>query len=519
MFRRFMLVVLLVVLATVFAARFQASLSTQYLLYTLVLVGCGMAAFAAGAIGRRNPGVSPDWYRYAFLAALAVTVASLDGVVGALGDRRLGSLLGSLLGVPAVAVWLRRALDLKRASLEDHLDAALIACCFVYLFWWYQVTPTGSGLWQVVALAYIAASSSFAALILFSARDLRIDRPRALTAFGLACQPVALGLAPGFIESGRFANNLMGSTVMLAGIVLLVWGMVTATKTPTAPTVAPARNFDAWWWGPLALSIALFLTHTGIGRTPRGSLMFVNGLVLFAGSVLTARVVLTVKGLQQASSRLRQERESFRRQALTDPLTGLANRSSLTVYLDTEFSTATPSNPVAVLFCDMDRLKVVNDSLGHDVGDQLITAVARRWTSVLRPDCLLARVGGDEFVVVNRLGRDELVALADRMHQALSDPFVLAGQRLTSYTSIGIAVATDDSVTPAEILRDADAAMYGAKAAGGATTKFFDTTVRATALERLDIERHLREMIDGQNVALAVQPIVNLRSGAVSGIE
>lgn len=122
-------------------------------------------------------------------------------------------------------------------------------------------------------------------------------------------------------------------------------------------------------------------------------------------------------------------------------------------------------------------------------------------------------------MVVNRLGRDELVALTDRMHQALSDPFVLAGQRLTSYTSIGIAVATDASVTPAEILRDADAAMYGAKAAGGATTKFFDTTVRATALERLDIERHLREMIDGQNVALAVQPIVNLRSGAVSGIE
>lgn len=186
MFRRFMLVVFLVVLATVFAARFQTSLRTQHLLYTLVLVGCGMAAFAASAIGRRNPRVSPDAYRYAFLAALAVTVASLDGVVGALGDRRLGSLLGSLLGVPAVAVSLRRALDLKRASLEDHLDAALIACCFVYLFWWYQVTPTGSGLWQVVALAYIAVSSSFAALILFSARDLRIDRPRALTAFGLA---------------------------------------------------------------------------------------------------------------------------------------------------------------------------------------------------------------------------------------------------------------------------------------------------------------------------------------------
>lgn len=509
-----------VVVTLIIVTRFFVDEPAQRLMYGILMCATGAAGLAASRRGRANRNLPASWHRYTVLASAGLVAGSLDGFLAALGQRRIGFVVAAVIAIPGVVVYLRSALHLERVDLEDGLDALLIACGFAYLIWWYHIQPDQALLQQVILFAFVISTATFAALIVFAARDLQVVRPRALTALGLAMQPAGILLAPEALSAARYADNLVGSSVTLLGVVSLVAAMVVARTTPVLATDVEGNRSDAWWWGPMALSLGLFLTHTGLGRTPLGNTTVVNGLLITMSLLLMARMVTTVKVLQQASTKLKFERELFRRRALTDPLTGLANRSALSQHLRAALQSASPTTPVAVLFCDIDRLKVVNDSLGHDVGDELITAVARRWSAVMGPATMLARVGGDEFVVVcTEGGQADLSVVAARMHEALADPFALAGQHLSSNVSIGAAIASDSTMGSAEILRDADAAMYEAKAAGGGTTRVFDESIHHRAVRRLMLERHLREAIREEDVAVALQPIIALRTGSVCGVE
>ena len=209
-------------------------------------------------------------------------------------------------------------------------------------------------------------------------------------------------------------------------------------------------------------------------------------------------------------------------QALHDPLTGLANRALLLDQLARILTRRDrPAGTVALLFLDLDRFKVVNDSLGHTAGDQLLYAIADRLLAALRPTDIVARLGGDEFVVLIEGLEDphEPVLLARRIHAALKEPVVVDGNEVFTTVSIGIAITTSEDDTAGGLLRDADAAMYLAKARGRDRFEIFDEELRTQATERLRTETYLRRALDMGEIEVYYQPELSLDSGMMVGAE
>ena len=209
-------------------------------------------------------------------------------------------------------------------------------------------------------------------------------------------------------------------------------------------------------------------------------------------------------------------------QALHDPLTGLPNR---TLFLDRlslalarmERSPAT----VAVLFIDLDKFKVVNDSLGHDAGDQLLVSVAGRLRAALRPGDTAARFGGDEFTVLCEgiTSESDAVMIAERINDAVLRPFTLEEGETCLSSSIGIAMASGHDDVPEALIRDADTAMYRAKQRGEARYELFSGVIRQRAVERLEVKNALHRAFERDEFRLYFQPEVDLGSGRVTSME
>ncbi len=210
--------------------------------------------------------------------------------------------------------------------------------------------------------------------------------------------------------------------------------------------------------------------------------------------------------------------------ALHDSLTGLANRSRFMDRLEHVIARAQrgASPSFAVLFLDLDRFKLINDSLGHLVGDQLLIAIARRLERCLRPSDTLARLGGDEFAVLLEDLSEPQAALsvAERILRLLEEPFHLGGHDVFSGASIGIALSASARYhSPADVLRDADTAMYHAKVEGRSRYAIFHPAMHDRARHRLQIETDLRRGIERNEFFVVYQPIVDLRSQQTVGFE
>lgn len=222
--------------------------------------------------------------------------------------------------------------------------------------------------------------------------------------------------------------------------------------------------------------------------------------------------------LQDITDRKRAE-SRLAHDAFHDALTGLFNRA---LFLDRlQRVSRHRGSAFAVLFLDLDRFKVINDSLGPALGDQLLILVARRLEGSLRPADTVARLGGDEFAVLAEDIDDvrEAVLIAERLQRDLSQPFLLDGHEVLITASIGIAPASDRHARPEDLLRDADLAMYRAKAAGTARHQLFDEDMHARAVERLRLETDLRRAIEREELCLHYQPIVALADGRLTGFE
>jgi diguanylate cyclase len=210
-------------------------------------------------------------------------------------------------------------------------------------------------------------------------------------------------------------------------------------------------------------------------------------------------------------------------QLLRDPLTGLPSRLLFLNRLSgaVDRLQRRPGRYAAVLFLDLDRFKVINDSLGHPAGDQLILAVAERLQHSLRRQEMIARFGGDEFAVLcEDLGDEEdAVAVAERLLKSFGLPFHLAHGDVVSSASIGIALAVDADQDCEDLIRDADAAMYRAKQAGGGRLMLFDEVTRQRALDRLHTENALRQAIEREEFRVYFQPEVSVETGAIVGVE
>ncbi len=228
----------------------------------------------------------------------------------------------------------------------------------------------------------------------------------------------------------------------------------------------------------------------------------------------------TANVLAAAIARWRME-EELRRRALHDELTGLPNRVLLLDRLAAALTRlARRPGSVAAIFVDADDLKLVNDSLGHAAGDQVVRAVADRVRAAVRPSDTVARFGGDEIAILcDETDAAEARQIADRLRAALQEPVDLGGTSVVVTVSMGIAVTTDPACTPDDLLAEADTAMYAAKRAGKDRAATFDVRMRNAVTEQLDTASGLRQAVSGEELRLFYQPVVDATTGAVVGGE
>jgi diguanylate cyclase (GGDEF)-like protein len=216
--------------------------------------------------------------------------------------------------------------------------------------------------------------------------------------------------------------------------------------------------------------------------------------------------------------------DQLQHEAFHDSLTGLANRALFADRVTHALARAArgPVDQLAVLFIDLDDFKLVNDSLGHAAGDELLTAVGERIRACLRRQDTAARLGGDEFgILVEDASAEEAEEVAVRILDSLRQPFSLAARQIFVQASIGIALGggLGSTVTAEELLRNADVAMYTAKSRGKGRHEFYEVRMHASALHRLELRERLEAALEAEEFVVHYQPIVELVSGEITGVE
>lgn len=206
-----------------------------------------------------------------------------------------------------------------------------------------------------------------------------------------------------------------------------------------------------------------------------------------------------------------------------DNLTGLANRAYILEEIKAEIEQKKANNYYcfAVLFLDCDRFKVINDSLGHDIGDQVLINIAQRLNFCIRKQDIAARLGGDEFVILikNLRNIEQVEQIADRILKQMSEPLVLDNQQLVITMSIGIVISQENHKNAEDLLRDSDITMYHAKQQGKAQYAIFQPTMYSQALKRLEVETSLRKALENQEFHLYYQPIISCNDFQLIGFE
>ena len=247
--------------------------------------------------------------------------------------------------------------------------------------------------------------------------------------------------------------------------------------------------------------------------------MACRGLAVRDGDGVAYRMI----GSQTDSTERKEAEEKLVFDALHDALTGLPNR---VLFLDRlnhciDLSSRREGFRFAVLYLDLDRFKVINDSLGHLLGDQLLREIGARIDLIVRKGDTLSRLGGDEFAILCEEIEDITIVtyLAERIHNELSRPIALGGQKVTVGCSIGITESSFGYKRPEDMLRDADAAMYRAKANAGSVYEIFDSAMHERAMSALQVESDLRLALESEQFEVYYQPIVKIDEDAVSGFE
>ncbi len=234
-----------------------------------------------------------------------------------------------------------------------------------------------------------------------------------------------------------------------------------------------------------------------------------------------AEVHALASSIRSLAEAFRESSDQLVYQAFHDPLTGLPNRAHFLAALRDALRDAGPRDQVAVLFFDLDRFKLINDSLGHAAGDRLLVILAQRLSRLVRPNRLLARLAGDEFVllILGPAAEAEALECAQRILQIGRRPFAIDGRELFTSCSIGITVRDPRRTTPAALLREADIALYQAKERGRAQFALFDEALEEGGLERVELDAALRRAVAREQLRLRFQPIFDLQTGAPVGAE
>jgi diguanylate cyclase (GGDEF)-like protein len=289
------------------------------------------------------------------------------------------------------------------------------------------------------------------------------------------------------------------------------------------------RNMWLVTGGVALVFAALYLMQFLVVRRAQGILEDQEGRIVAARDTLEIQVAARTDELKRTNTQLegeiverRQAQSKLNYLAYHDPLTGLSNRRSFIERLEESLREAARRDErLAVLFIDLDQFKQVNDSLGHGVGDELLVSVAARLSEHVRLIDMLSRLGGDEFICLMEgvRGEDEVAILAGEIIGAFEQPFTLGDHELFLTASVGISLSPNDGDSVVDLMRNADTAMYRAKAQGRGNFHFYTPEMTRDAQERIRMENLLRRALDNGELSVNLQPQVETHSGRLVGAE
>jgi len=397
---------------------------------------------------------------------------------------------------------------------------ALLACCWVFLIEPRMMDHSQSVLVRLVVIAYpamslflvvIAMQISFGALRTASVSE----RCILISVSAMFIGDALFTLSELHLFDSPKITNVLYITAFVASA---AGALDPSMRTLTEPAKGSPPSWTVGRIGLVALALsvpAVLLLRSSGGPIAEKLVLFVIILLLTATAIL--QILRALKIAEHSEARL-----SY--QAMHDTLTGLPNRRMMERYLsDVLARSARADRPVGLLFLDIDRFKLINDTVGHTLGDELLVEVAMRLRANVRPTDLVTRIGGDEFVIVlgHTIDVADALEFANRLRNSLRLPFTVDESEFYVTASIGLACAPPgQSEMNAEILiRDADTAMYRAKEAGRDAVAVFDDSMRAQLAERVEIERDLRHALERHELHLAFQPIVSAGTGCVVGVE
>jgi len=436
------------------------------------------------------------------------------GVVQALGDAfTLGGYAALILGLTLI---LRSRARVERFALADGVLVSLGALAMALVLFalpaaaipnrpqWVSVL---AGLYPVVDVVILLILMNFG-----------------FTTAGRLPSYLALSGSIAAIVIGDVGYAWIGAQGQLVGSPLLdlpfvaafsLYGITAMHPSMTrlsSPTALPVQD-----WSPRRLALlvpALALPSVLLAVLPDVSAadrLILASATLAAVALLVARAVSAVRGHVSAQ-------QVLRHQATRDPLTGLLSRQALGTEVETLLATSDDPRGVWAIAVDLDNFRFVNDTWGHGTGDQLLVEIGRRLQSVQEPGTLLARSGGDEFVLVLEAGRDEVDRLAETIRRALRSAVEVDGMEFVVTASLGIAPARRRG-RAIDLLRDADTALSGAKSEGRDRASIFDDDMRQRVRDRLEIEMALRYALERGQFWVAYQPLIDMETERVLGCE
>jgi len=511
------------VVVVVFCAAYLATGSE--VVYTVGSM-TGVVAIVVG-MHRNRPARPEVWRLFAVVPIVSAVGAVVRELTAAPGTEL--SLPGDAIGLLVYALSFAWLLGLVRAagggaregSLEDGL---LVAIGSMVVLWVLLISPT---LTTPVPLVFRVTSSIFPVLdmlVLFLLARLAFARPQRIPSLALLFTNFALVLVGDLLGALELAGYRTSS--------LLIWGSYLAALglsgaavlhpsvrilTEPSPTVVRPLSRVRLLTVTVGFAAPALLVLLRPIATPTDRAAVGVGILLLAG-VAHLRTVRAVNQYAASEQRLAHL-------ATHDSLTGLPNRVLLRERIASELQTVATrrGEVVAVLFVDLDGFKRVNDTWGHSIGDELLTAVGERLSAKIDRGETVARVGGDEFVLVCTSADPdaELPAVADRLLRVLADPFPLSVGEVYIGASIGIAHSgvADAGATPDELVRDADVAMYQAKGEGRNRWLLFAPAMRQVVAQRLDTERAVRLALERDELVVHYQPVVRLDDGVPISLE
>lgn len=492
---------------------------------TYATVVLGGVAFAALGIRRHRVSLRWPWWLLVTTGVLWTMASVATEVTGSAGDLTTNrSLLPGVFAIPGYVLFaaaLHGIVRARRGQPEPGavLDAVMVAAGAALIVHEILIGPTlaDEDSWIMARLA-IAAYPAMSMCLLAIAARLAFGTGERSMAFGL----FLLGTAGLLVGDVVYALGEIGaisvSQTLLEVPYLLVPACIGAAAQHPSIRLLDHRSPEAGRpLGParLAAVIAALLAPIGLlvfREDPTNRLVAV-GLC----GVLATAAVLRIAGSMRSQAAV--EATLFR-QATHDELTGLPSRSAIMNRIEHLTSVDQPG-PVVLMFLDIDQFKLVNDSMGHTVGDELLVMAAERIVSSVRDDDFIGRISGDEFVIVSSgIDHDSALQLADRVRQAFRHPFELGAGEVFVTVSMGITMTDPDECRePAILIQEADTAMYRSKDAGRNTVTMFDHSMRERIDRRVELERMLRRALEHGDIQAWFQPIVSLPSGRPRGLE